>query len=219
MRNLILGFCFAIIANSCLGQETRLTMPFADITRTVDLLSDLRQLPITSGNIFLTGKTTLTDGLGGFYRWDSSSSASEDTTFMNVIISNVTSSGRWVRTFQKAKSYPQGVLVINGGVKTFYVSGTTDSNGEVTINLTDDNTSTGNALFTEIWFTDSRSTTSASSLANSIQSYTKSIAVNLKTASFGFFKANALTITLGLVYSPLTSAGSGITTQFKVEGI
>lgn len=186
----------------------------------VNVLTDLKTLAInTNSTVFMVGRNTVADGLGGFYQWDSTSVVAEDTTYLNVIQSNNITTGRWLRIFQKSKSYPQGTLVNNGGVKALYISGTTDINGEVTINLTDDNTATGNALFTEVWVTTAQSTTTASSVSNAVQSYRKSLAVNLKTVTFGFYKANALTITLGLLYNPFSSIGAGTVIQFKIEGI
>lgn len=192
----------------------------ANILLQVDLMSNLKTQAIKHGTkVFLVGKYYVNDGLGGLYMYDSSSNVTQDTVYINSITSNLSSTGRWLRVFQKAKAYPQGILVSNGGVKTLFVSGTTDSNGEITINLTGENTSGGTALFKEVWAVNVNPTTDASSVTNAIQSYRKSLPANLKTCTYGFYKANALTITLGLLYNPFTSVGAGTIVNFRVEGI
>ena len=185
----------------------------------IGLLADLKQQPVAIGaRALLVGRTSLDDGLGGFYRWDENATGADDLSFMNKLSSDVSPTGRWVRIFQKATSYPQGVLVKNGGVKTFYAGGVTNSNGDCTLNLTDDGTLSGNALFAEVWFNDSKSTVTATGPANAVTSYVKSLSSDLKTTTHGFFRANAVTVTLGLLYSPFAAVPAGIPVQFQING-
>lgn len=189
------------------------------LTQIVNTLADLKALqPATNQIVLMVGKTLVGDNLGGFYRWDSSASGSDDT-YVNIVVSNVASNGRWVRVFQKARSVGGGILVNNGGIKTFYISGTTGSNGKITLNLTDDNTATGNALFSEIWSILPNPQTNAAGPADAVQSYRESMAANLKTTTYGFYKANAVTITLGLFLTPVASIGAGTVSQFRLDGI
>lgn len=191
-------------------------IPLQQIVNTV---ADLRLLnPATNQIALMVGKTLVGDGLGGFYRWDSTATGAEDT-YMNFIISTVNSNGRWVRVFQKARAVGGGILVNNGGVKSFYISATTGSTGEVTLNLTMDNTATGTAIFSEIWSIVPNPQTSAATPSDAVQSYRKSLSADLKTTTYGFYKANAVTITLGLFLTPVTSIGAGTNIQFRIDGI
>lgn len=175
--------------------------------------------PVAHPRAFLVCRTVIGDGLGGLYDFDLTASGAEDTVYMNTIPSSTTGTGRWVRVFQKAKAYPQGVMVTNGGVKTFYVSATTDSNGDATFQLTDDGTSTGNALFTELWMYSAQANSPAVNLAAGVNSFFKSVSANLKTMVFGQYKENVVTITLGLLLAPLATVGAGTSVLCKVEGI
>lgn len=190
-----------------------------------DLLTNLRAMPIADNQrIFMVGKSAMGDNLGGFYRWDSSSTAAEDLTFMNVVISNLSATGRWVRIFQKAKTYAQGILVNNAGVKTMYLPGTTDSSGNVTVNLTDDNTATGNPLFTEVWITAGMASVAAAT-ANDVLTGSGKVSADLKTMTYSFARGNSTTLgsTLlalaGLIIPGLRAANAGVAVQLKVEGI
>ena len=186
----------------------------------VNVMADLKAMtPAANQNILLIGKTTVGDGLGGFYRWDASSTADEDLTYLNVIMSTVTSSGRWLRIFQKVRMTAGGAkLVMNGGVKTLFVTGTTDANGQIVVPLTEDGTAGGTALFNTIDSIVVTPQTDAVGPADAVQSYRKNLAANNKTATYGFYKANALTLTLGLVYSPFASIGAGTIVKFTVQG-
>lgn len=188
-----------------------------------NVLSDLKVMkPITPNQqVLLIGRDSVGDGKGGFYRWDSTDTTSaQDDTYLNVVTSSVNgATGRWVRVFQRARNTTGGVLVNIGGVKTYFTSGTTDSSGNITINLTEENTSGGTALFTNIMSIQANPQTNANGPSDAVQSYRKSLSTNLKTTTFGFYKANALTITLGLLYSPFASVGAGVPVQFRVEGV
>lgn len=185
------------------------------------VLTDLRNTPVYANKVvMLVGKNNLGDNLGGFYRWDVDSSGTDDMVYLNKLASNLTPTGRWVRVFQRARStVGGGVLVNNGGVKTLYITGTTDANGEVILNLTDNNLSTGNALFTEIWSIVVNPQIDASGPATAVQSYRKTLSTNLKTLTYGFYKANAFTVVLAAVITPVANVGAGTVVQFAITGI
>lgn len=187
----------------------------------VGLLSDLRITPVMPNKIvMLVGRTAIGDNLGGFYRFDTAATGSDEMTYLNTINSSLTTKGRWVRVFQRARTITGGgIMVNNGGVKNFYISGTTNASGDVVLNLTDDNTATGNALFSEIWSITAISTTDANGPATAVQSYRKSLPAGLKTLTYGFYRANAITITLGGVIPPVASVGAGTIVQFRIDGI
>ncbi len=193
----------------------------------VDLLSDLKSLvPSPGDKVYLTGRTTIGDQLGGFYYWDPTSIDPEDTLFMNVIPAFGVVTGRWIRSFQKARQYPQGTtnpgmtMVVNGGVKTLYINTVvSDSNGDATVYLTDTGVASGNALFTEIWFHDVRANSPSSTPSTGVSSYFKSLSTDLKTLVYGQFKPNPVTITVGLVYAPVSAAPASTPVLFKIEGL
>lgn len=185
-----------------------------------DTLAEMQAAQVAAGAVALiVGRANATDGEGGFYRFDSAMSGTEDVTFGTQLISTRTAAGRWVRIFQRTKTLPHGILVMNGGVKTFYAPGVTNSAGEVTLNLTTDNTPTGPAIFTEIWFNAARAMAPAESVSNAVQNYVKNQTANLKSTTHGFYRANALNLVLGLLYNPFASTGAGVPVQFRVEGI
>ena len=177
----------------------------------------------TGSQIFILGKTTPGDGLGGFYRWDETDSTSaEDMTNLNIIKSDRTNQGRWKRVFQRSQSLPQGLLVTNGPLKTLYVSTTTLADGTATIYLTMDGTSTGTPIFTEIKFNDSKASYGATNPSSAVQSFF--MTESLVSTKHGYYKANAITLTLalvtgGLLLNPLISVGAGVPVRFRVEGI
>lgn len=184
-------------------------------------MADLKMWKVAPNKVVLmVGKTAIGDNLGGFYRWDTTATGTDETVYLNIINSNISSAGRWVRIFQRARTLPGGgILVNNGGVKTLFLSGATNSSGDIILNLTDDNNSTGNAVFTEIWSIKATSTTDANGPGNAVQSYRKSLTTNLKVLTYGFYKANAITIALGLLYNPFASVGAGTVIQFEITGI
>lgn len=189
---------------------------------TVETVAELKAIPVSAdaGAIYLlVGRAAVSDGLGGFYRWNPAASDTEDATFMRTFPSDNSAMGRWERVFQRVQVLPHGILVNNGGVKTFYAPGTTNASGEITLNLTLDNTANGTPIFTEIWFNDSKAAVTATTPANAVSSYVKNLSANLKQTTHGYFRANAVTITLGLLYAPFAAAPAGVGVQFKIEGV
>ncbi len=204
-------------------------MASKDTLRIKDL-ADLRSAPVSADTTaLLICKTTVGDGLGGFYMWDASASGDEDTTYMNTIPSSVSTTGRWVRIFQKVRTYPQpvgvGTLVKNGGVKNLYVSSVINSNSEVTIYLTDNGTATGNALFKEIWSTDAEVTANVASSNDVVIGCRKSVSADLKTITFAFSRGNNQTLgaTLlsiaGTVIPGLRGAQTGLPVLIRIDGV
>ena len=193
-------------------------MTIAVDIQNANLIADLKAMPVSpSTKVFVFGKDTIGDNLGGFYYWDNASTLPEDSVYLNVITSDNTPTGRWRRVFAKSVQYPQGVLVNTGGVKKFYAAGVINASGECALNLTADNTPNGAPLFAEIWKNDSRAKTTATTPSQAVSSYTKS--ETLKTTTHGYFRANPVTITLGLAYAPFASAPPGTPVQFEITGV
>lgn len=191
-------------------------MNVKDLVR-VNLLADLKTQPVAADTpIFVTGINTLRDGKGGFYIWDAASTTAEDTVYYNTVQSSVTSTGRWVRVFQRTITLPHGILNINGGVKTFYATANTVSGGTAKINLTLDNTTTGPSIFNEIWFNDSQAKTPATTAIEGVKSYIMS--EDLKQTTHGFYKSQTINVLTSLL-APVIMIGAGQTVRFKVEGI
>jgi hypothetical protein len=184
------------------------------------LIADLRAAPVSDGaRAFVPGGNAPSDGLGGIYRWDPSVTAAEDAAFLNIVASNVTSTGRWVREFQRAQQLPHGVLVNIGGVKTFYADGVTIAGGTASLILTMDGKDSGEPIFKKIWHNVARARTTAQTASDAVQSFLMAEANDLKSTKHGFTKANVTTIVLGGLISPLAMVGANVAVSFKIEGI
>lgn len=200
-------------------------MPNVNTVITAPSVADLKTVNPTPGMIvFLLGRAAPYDGMGGHYRWDPNASETEDTRFIKSFPSDSSSSGRWVRVVQNIQELPQGVLVINGGIKTLYGKATTVSGGTASINLTLDGTSTGAAIFQEVWRNSSEPNANAATVNDVVKGGRKSLDANLKSTTHLFFKPNPVTFTLaaitaGLLFNPNTNAPSGIPILFEIEGI
>jgi len=191
-------------------------MSVRDMVR-LELLADLKQQPVSENTVlFLTGITSLQDGRGGFYMWNPTSTASEDTAYYNTIASDLTPIGRWIRVFQRTRVLPHGILNINGGVKTFYAAATTDGNSQAKINLTMDNTANGESIFSEIWFNDSQATAGTTNAINAVKSYI--VSADLKQTTHGFYRSQAINVVAGIL-APVIGMGAGTAVRFKVEGL
>lgn len=193
---------------------------------TVNLLSDLQNAPVSNGAImFLIGKTTLGDGLGGFYRWDDSATGALDTVYLNIVPSNLSPTGRWTRVFQRARNLAHGVLVTTGGIRSFYAPAVIDANSQTVINLTEDNTSGGVALFTEVWQTSGESVINVTDPNDVVMGTRKTLSANKKVLTYYFARGNTTTLgatllsILGLVIPGLRNAAAGTAVIIKVEGM
>jgi hypothetical protein len=194
----------------------------------IDTLAELKSFDVSSwddsnrSGMYLVSKSGgVVDNLGGLYQWDPLSTAAEDLTNLNVIKSNSTNTGRWIRGLQRAMAYPQGILVNNGGVKTLYVSATTNSSGEAQIYLTTDNTANGPLIFSEVYTNNSHAKVDASNLTQMVMSFVKVSAEtgNLKSTTHGFYKMNMINILLGGTVAPLVMIGAGTNVIFEITGI
>lgn len=177
--------------------------------------------------IFLISDTAVTDGRGGFYYYDPNATG-VDTVLMNTIWPNprkALSTGRWVKVFQRERQFPGGKMEYNGTTRRYTTSALTDASGNITLKLTEDTTSTGIALFKKIDGIIPLPDVAASQLTDAIISFPKKTmadATYLKTPMFGFYKPNAISITLaslpivGLL--PVASVGPGIKVNFLVFG-
>lgn len=168
---------------------------------------------------YLLSKSTIGDNLGGFYRWDENATGADDTLYMKSFCSSTKPTGRWVRTFQTIALLTHGTLFIEGGKKTFYASLDTVSGGTASLNLTMDNTATGDPIFREILSTRADCLSNAATVADLVLSGRKSLSADLKQVSYLFFKANPIaSITVGNSYSPYVAIGPGIKVGFRIEG-
>lgn len=187
----------------------------------VDLIANLKALPIADGTVvLLVGATSLTDGLGGFYRYSMSSTAAEDTRFWNVVASTVSATGRWIRIFQRVRTVGSGYLVTNGGFKEFFMPTTLDANGRATVYLTDDGTATGNPIFSEVWTTQGDGAAAGSTANDSVIGSKRSLSADLKTLVYQFSRGSSVTVTLlGVLVPGLTAAPAGTAVVVRVSGV
>jgi hypothetical protein len=187
----------------------------------INLISDLQTTRVTHNQVVLVvGKTTMGDGLGGFYRWDANSTAAVESVFMNVVASSVTTKGRWLRIFQRARSLAQGVLVNNGGVKTLYATGTTDANGRITINLTEENTAAGTALFTDVWLTTGEATNGAATPNDVATGSRVSLSTDKKVLVYQFSRGNSSVVSLlGVNVLGMRAVASGTPVAVRIDGV
>lgn len=203
-----------------LANKTEVNGELSRRTTRVMTLADLRNLPIHDGRVvLLLGKASILDNQGGFYRFDGNSTAPEDTTFMNIIISNLSERGRWIRVFQWAQELPHGKLVTNGGMKTFFVIGTSTAAGDVTVSLTRENNATGTPIFTDIWSILTHPMVEAASISGAVMTFRKSLSSDLKTLTYGLFRPNVNAVGQGVINNPFVALGAGIKVQFRIEGI
>lgn len=181
-------------------------------------LADLQAATVNDGDIvFLLCKSTSSDGLGGFYRWDASSTVAADTTFMNTVVSNQSATGRWVRVFQRAATLPQGVLVNMGGVKTLFATAICNSSGQATVNLTMDNTTTGVPIFNTILSNTSKCIQAQANPTAAIDTYV--VSQSTTSTTHGAYKPNAVSLTVGLLYNPYSAVAAGTPLSFRVDGM
>ena len=192
----------------------------------LNLIADLQTAPVMHNQVVLvTGKLTMTDGLGGFYRWDAASTLDAELVFMNVVPSTVSPTGRWLRIFQRARNLQQGVLVNNGGVRTLYALGVTDGNGRFTINMTEDNTPGGVAIFTEVWQTDGEATANAPTANDVVIGSRFSLSTDKKVLVYQFSRGNMTTLgttllnIVGTIIPGLRSVPAGTAVAVKVDGV
>ncbi len=179
---------------------------------------ELKTLPPSQDmTVLLLGISEIYDNRGGLYRWDAAASGADDTAFMKTIGSNVTATGRWKRVFQNVTTLPQGVLLVNGGIKTLFASSLTVAGGLGTVFKTLENTATGTAIFSEIWSETSQVLTSAATPMDVIQSGIKTM--DLKQSTHFFYKANPITLALSGVVNPIVAVSAGVSVRFRVEGI
>lgn len=189
-------------------------------------MADLRTLVGTDNSVvFLLGGTSPGDSKAGIYRWVPST-GSDSLTYMEKITVTGNNTGYWSRVFINTAVYPQGVLTKNGMVKTFFSTATytTDSNGEATFYMTEENTLTGTPIFTEIWSNTSRVVppTTSSIVANDLITGTCKIqTANLKSTTHAFTRGNQQSFSLGALVSTLglRPAPSGVLVQFTIVGI
>jgi hypothetical protein len=178
-----------------------------------------------NSSIQLLGKTSAGDFMGSTYYWDDTSNEAEDTQYNNVVAVTGRAVGRWKKAFSRTMTYAQGIYTQVLGIKRFYVDGVTDANGEVTVNLTPENTANGTQIFTEIWSVNPQCNTNISNSNDVVIGARKSIGVNNKTVTCVFSRGNTNTLgaTLlsiaGTVITGFRAAPAGTAVKIIVEGI
>lgn len=191
------------------------------VTKTLIVVNSLAELQAQTGAAdtvaLITGKVTRGDGQGGFYWWDPVSVEAESLSYMLVIAVTGVATGRWKRINAKVQVLPHGILVLNGGVKTFYASGVTDANGQFALNLTMDNMPGGPQIFSEIWFNSAQSAANNETPNSATKSYVKT--QTLSQTVYAFFRSNVVTMVVALLYSPVLAAPAGVVVFAKVEGV
>lgn len=188
---------------------------------TLDTLTDLRAAPTQDGQLVLVlGALTYGDGLGGFYRWSDNITPAEDATYYNVIAATGSATGRWIRVFQRVRTVGANVLVANGSFKQLYCPGVTDSNGRVTLYLTDDGTANGNALFSTIMQTAGEGTDAVTQPNAALVGSRYSVSVDRKTLVYQFSRGSTTTLgALGLTILGLVAAPSGANVTVRIDGM
>ena len=188
-------------------------------------LAELKATPGSVENIIITlGQNAKGDSKGALYYWDSLSTEAEDTVYYNVVQATGVTTGRWKKVFTRMQTLPHGTLVMNSGKREFFCTATVNASSEITINLTMDNTTNGTAIFSEIWFDDSKAIVNTTTSNDAVTSFKKSLSVNLKQLTHGFFRGNSTLLNLSIVTTGLTVGGfrtvpAGTIVQFKIEGI
>lgn len=188
---------------------------------TLDTLADLAALPTQDGQIVLVlGAAAYGDGLGGFYRFDKSSTAAADA--YNNIVLPTTGSGRWIRVFQRVRKLgsTSNILVSNGSFKMIYAPASTDANGRVTVYLTDDGTATGNAIFTTIMQTAGEGTANVTNPNDTLIGARYSLSADRKTLTYQFARGNSSVLSiLGVTVLGMRAAASGSPVVVRVDGM
>lgn len=191
----------------------------------IPTLADLKITPGTTENIVITlGQASKGDSRGALYYFDPDDNTTpEDTNYYNTVVPTI-GNGRWKKVFTRMLSLPHGTLVMNAGKKEFFATGTTNASGEVTFNLTLDGTSTGTAIFTDIWFNDGKAVVNAATANDVVIGTVKSESADKKQTIHKFTKGKNTLLNLSIITTGLTLGGTelppqGTVIKLKVEGI
>lgn len=191
---------------------------------TIETYADRSTLKQYRGNTknftYVMGMDSLNDGQGGAFRWDSSSTVTPDD--YNFIQANNVAIGRWIRANQNRMQLLQGMLFRSGGMTTLYLDSVTNSNGQILVNLTTNNTSTGTAIFKANIIEISITPMQASAAANARTFGSATISADRKTAVVQLTSSNETTVGLlgltTLTISPLKNAVAGVLVKITFQG-
>jgi len=174
----------------------------------------------TENSVMTLGSLVKGDGGGALYFFDSTDTTSiEDTLYWNIVVPS-NNIGRWKKIFVRTLVLPQGVLTMNGGVKTLYVQTMTDASGNATVNLTTNNTATGTPIFTALWWDDSKSAIATTNVNDAIGSTRRSLSADLKVLSHMFYRGNSSTVSiLGANVLGFRSAPASSAVNFIIVGV
>lgn len=163
---------------------------------------------------YMTGKDSIADGQGGSYRYDTASTTTADN--YNVIQVTGVTKGRWIRANQTTINYTQGTIFKIGPLKIFTGMATiAGGNGEVLINLTNENTANGTAFFTNVLFASAMAEQASSNSNDVVIGNVKNIGAGNKTITFRF--ATGATVSV-LGAASLRVAGNGLNVRYIVLG-
>ncbi|UHG93236.1 hypothetical protein [Spirosoma oryzicola] len=172
--------------------------------------------------VFVLARNDLSDGLGlgAIYYWKPDATDAEDMTFLNVIGSSVSATGRWMRLIVRTQQLPGGILVSNSGKKEYFTSIVTSAQGKATINLTADGTATGTALFSTIYSNRCEMVgPMPTSINNAILEYTESVSSDKKQTTHQFYKGNSTAVgALGLSVVSFTAAPASVSANCTIAG-
>lgn len=98
-------------------------------------------------------------------------------------------------------------------------SGTTDSNGRITFNMTADGTASGAALFTAIFHVSGFPRINAANAQNVPTFYIESISANLKQVTLRSISNGSVISILGINILQVTFGASGVTCYINVSGL
>jgi hypothetical protein len=187
---------------------------FPEAIRKVNTVAELKQYPgAHNAYAYMTGRDSIADGLGGNYRYDTSSTATADD--YNIVQVTGVTKGRWMRANQNTFIYTGGTVFKIGPLKIYVGATTIGSNGETTINATTDNTTNGTAIFTNIFFATGQAISNVTTPNEIVTGMTKSISANKKQVVLKFGTGNLVSI-LGAV--TVTAAPNGVQQQFLIIG-
>lgn len=185
-------------------------------------MAELKTAPIADSTVvFVSGIGSAMDNNGALYRYNMANTATtDDTKYFNVIKSTQNTTGAWERLNVRMRDYPQGTLETNGARKTFWVRGTTNANGEVTVYATTDNTATGPAIFNQIIFHAVNSQTPAATPNDVVTGCVKTESADRKIIVYRFAKGGSTTVSLlGAIVAGLSTPATGTPVMIKIDGM
>lgn len=193
----------------------------------LDTIADLKNQPGNISNVVMVlGYLAKGDNKAKHFYFDSTSTLTEDLISLNVI-APITGGGRWLAVINKGIQVTSDMYMkVEGNFKTLYVSGITTIADTTGLRyLTNNGTSSGDALFTKILYENCIPDVNASSRKEIITANRASISVDLKSISYYLSRPNpdtALNLTVlggtGMTMEGNRTVPIGTKYLIKVEG-